>query len=350
MAGVVFKGQYLDGISANANPVDVAFVDGNFIIQDDRFDKSTPVKVLKVSERLGSLPRTLTLPDGSMVILPDSVLLSQYLQEGSSLVPKLESNGLYAAVGLILLVVCAWGFYVGLLPWLSDTLAREISVETEKRLSNDTLESMDHSKVWVSSTLSEKQQSTIRSQLGAQLGGVAMESVKLQFRDSVLLGANAFALPGSEIVVTDKLVGILSGGELAAVVAHELGHLHYKHNARMLVRQIGLSGVLGLLMGFRGANDSLLGTAHTLGQSKYSREFEAEADAYSTNVIKAANLSPCLLASALLKLEKASPAESGLHTSWFASHPPTLERINEVGIACSRNLSMTMRHLGALIS
>lgn len=335
MAGVVFNGQYLDGISTNAHSVDVAFIDGNFIIQDDRFDKSTPVNALKVSGRLGSLPRTLTLPDGSLVIVPDSVLLSQYLQEGSSLVLQLESNRLYAAVGLILLVVCAWVFYIALLPWLSDTLAREISVETEVRLSNDSVESLDDGKFWKASTLSEIQQSTIRSQLGSQLGSVAMAPVKLQFRDSVVLGANAFALPGSAIVVTDKLVEILSDDELAAVVAHELGHLHFKHNARMLVRQIGLSEVLGLLMGFRGANDSLLGTVHTLGQSKYSREFEAEADSYSMDLIKAANLSPCLLASALLKLEKASPAESGSRASWFASHPPTLERINDVGNACS---------------
>ena len=38
---------------------------------------------------------------------------------------------------------------------------------------------------------------------------------------------------------------IVSDDELVAVVPHELGHLYLKHNARMLVRQIWLSEVLG---------------------------------------------------------------------------------------------------------
>jgi Zn-dependent protease with chaperone function len=336
MSGAVFKGEYHDGVSSNAHAVDVTFADGNFIIQDDQFAKSAPIKAIQVSERLGRLPRTLTLPDGSLVVLPDSISLSRQLQEGSSYLQKLESNAIYAGAGVLLLIACLWGFYVALLPWLSDTLAREISIEMEEKLSNGTLENMDVSKVWKASSLNENQQVAIRSQLVERLGSFAMKSVQLQFRESAFFGANALALPGSKIIVTDKLVQILSGDELAAVVAHELGHLHHKHNARMLVRQAGLSGVLDLLLGFQGVNKSIAGTAQTLGQAKYSREFEAEADAYSTELMKAANLSPCLLGSALLKLEKVTPVEPGSHTSWFASHPPTQVRIHGLGNACAK--------------
>ena len=56
---MIFKAQYLDGISAHAYQVDVAFADGNCLIQDDRFAKSAPIQALKVSGRLGRLPRTL---------------------------------------------------------------------------------------------------------------------------------------------------------------------------------------------------------------------------------------------------------------------------------------------------
>lgn len=335
MSGLVFKGQYLDGISSNAHSVEVAFADGNLSIQDDRFAKSAPINALQVSARLGRLPRTVTLPDGSLVVLPDSIFLSQQLQEETSYLRHLESTTLYSVVGVMLLFACAWGFYVALLPWLSDTLAREISIEMQGRLSNDNLEQMDVRMVWKSSTMNEKQQSSLRSQIEGRLGSVALNAVDIQFRESALLGANAFALPGSKIVITDKLVDILSRDELAAVVAHELGHLHHQHNARMLVRQLGLSGVLGLLMGFRGSNDLLMGTAQTLGQAKYSREFEVEADAFSTELMKAMNMSPCLLASALLKLEMASQSEPRSLTAWFSSHPPTRVRIHEVGSACA---------------
>ena len=92
MPAVIFKGEYNDGVSASAHAVDVAFADGSFIIQDDRFPKSAPVHALKISARLGRLPRTLTLPDGSQVVVPDSIMLSQQLQEGTSYLRKLEAN------------------------------------------------------------------------------------------------------------------------------------------------------------------------------------------------------------------------------------------------------------------
>jgi Zn-dependent protease with chaperone function len=340
MSAIVFKGEYNDGVSASAHAVDVAFADGSFIIQDERFPKSAPVYALRISARLGRLPRTLTLPDGSQVVLPDSVMLSQQLQEGSSYLGNLEANAVAAVVGVVLLIACAWGFYVVLLPWLSDTVARAISIETEEKLSDGSLKDMDAGKVWKASALTDAQQRATREQLEARLGSAALKPAQLLFRESAVFGANAFALPGSKIVITDKLVEVLSPGEIAAVVAHELGHLHHKHNARMMVREVGLSGVLNLLMGFRGANDSIVGAAQALGQAKYSREFEAEADAYSTQLMKAVHMSPCLLASALLKLEKATPVEPGSHATWFASHPPTQARINDVGGACPSPIAL----------
>jgi len=291
MSAIIFKGEYCDGVSASAHTVDVAFADGSFIIQDARFPKSAPVHALKVSARLGRLPRTLTMPDGSQVVVPDSIMLSQQLQEGTSYLRKLEANTVYAVAGVILLVACAWAFYVMLLPWLSDTVARAISIEMEEKLSDGSLKDMDASNVWKSSALTDAQQRSIRQRLDAQLGSAAMKPVHLQFRDSAVFGANALALPGSNIVITDKLVEILNPDELAAVVAHELGHLHHRHNVRMLIRQIGLSGVLNLFMGFGGASDSIVGATQALGQAKYSREFETEADAYSMQLMRAAHMS-----------------------------------------------------------
>ena len=52
----------------------------------------------------------------------------------------------------------------------------------------------------------------------------------LAFRDGgKTVGANAFALPGGQIVVTDALVQLLSDAELQAVLAHELSHGAERH-------------------------------------------------------------------------------------------------------------------------
>src|SRR5690606_15157282 len=54
------------------------------------------------------------------------------------------------------------------------------------------------------------------------------------------LGANAFALPGGAIVVTDGLVEAaraagLQDDAIAGVLAHEIGHVAHRHTTRMLV-------------------------------------------------------------------------------------------------------------------
>jgi Zn-dependent protease with chaperone function len=57
--------------------------------------------------------------------------------------------------------------------------------------------------------------------------------------------ANAFALPGNRILVTDQLLNQLSKSEVDAVMAHELGHLRYRHN-HILMIQVG--SIVGLVI------------------------------------------------------------------------------------------------------
>jgi len=153
MAMASFKGQYLDGMSSDSHLVEVSFADANFVIQDARFAKSTPIKSLRVSDRLGRLPRTLILPDGSSVTLPDSALLSQLLGETGSFLQKMESGPVYAALGIALLALCGVVFYFSLLPWLSDAVARNLSPAMQKKLAAANLESMDKAGIWSGSKL-----------------------------------------------------------------------------------------------------------------------------------------------------------------------------------------------------
>jgi Zn-dependent protease with chaperone function len=67
----------------------------------------------------------------------------------------------------------------------------------------------------------------------------------LEFRDCRGVGANAFALPDATIVVTDRMVRLAqSDEELAAVLAHEVGHVQARHGLRMLLQAAGLAALL----------------------------------------------------------------------------------------------------------
>ena len=90
--------------------------------------------------------------------------------------------------------------------------------------------------------------------------------------------ANAFALPGGRVVLFRGLIEDAGGpGEVAGVLAHEIGHVTRRHGTQAILRSLGLEVLFGLMLGelgeglFGGIGASLLSLT-------YSREAEAEAD------------------------------------------------------------------------
>ena len=66
--------------------------------------------------------------------------------------------------------------------------------------------------------------------------------------------ANAFALPGGTVVMTDAIVRAaadkgISDDALIGVLAHEIGHVVHRHGMRMVVEQGVLNMGLGLALG-----------------------------------------------------------------------------------------------------
>ena len=66
--------------------------------------------------------------------------------------------------------------------------------------------------------------------------------------------ANAFALPGGTVVMTDAIVQAaadkgISDDALVGVLAHEIGHVVHRHGMRMVVEQGVLNMGLGLALG-----------------------------------------------------------------------------------------------------
>ncbi len=117
---------------------------------------------------------------------------------------------------------------------------------------------------------------------------------------------NAFAAPGERIVVSGKLIKFVkTPEELAGVLAHEMGHGLELHPETGIVRALGISATLNLLLG---------GSAGTLGeiggfllQLKYTRDAERAADAHAIAIMKKVELSPKPLAEFFARLQKKSP-------------------------------------------
>ena len=92
--------------------------------------------------------------------------------------------------------------------------------------------------------------------------------------------ANAFAIPGGNIVVYDKILMGMNGYEdLAALLSHEFTHVDQKHTTRSLFRQMASSLFLSIILGDVGTlGNVIISNADDLKGLSYSRRLEKEAD------------------------------------------------------------------------
>ncbi|MCX2863207.1 M48 family metallopeptidase [Paucibacter sp. PLA-PC-4] len=155
------------------------------------------------------------------------------------------------------------------------------------------------------------------------------------------------------VVFFDTLLQRLSGPEVEAVLAHELGHFKHKHVLKRMVlmfalslagfallgwlsRQVGFYLAFGVQPNLAGPNDALalllfmlvlpvFGFFFTPLASRLSRKDEFQADAYAC-----AQASGADLAAALLKLHEDNAGTltpDPIYARFYYSHPPASERL-----------------------
>lgn len=150
--------------------------------------------------------------------------------------------------------------------------------------------------------------------------------VSLHVLDSELV--NAFALPGGHVVLFRGLIEAAeSPDEVAAVLAHELGHVHHRDGTVGALRSAGSIGVLGLLFGdFAGGTVTLL-LAEQLINARYSQAAETRADTFAHGLLLDAQISPEALAVFFQRLKDLYGDETGL-VAHFQSHPELQARMD----------------------
>lgn len=114
---------------------------------------------------------------------------------------------------------------------------------------------------------------------------------------------NAFTIPGGNIYVFKGLISFCDSPEqLAAVLAHEMGHVEKRHTVDRLVREFGLSLLFSIMTG--GDSVLLSDVYQTLISTGFSRSQEKEADQFALELLEDANISPKSIASFFRKLNR----------------------------------------------
>ncbi len=331
------SGHYYDGRSSRAYNVTFGIRGGSCRISGEGIDKTIPLSDIILSEQLDKAYRILRFGDGSSCELPDSLQLS-VIFEGSDLrdsfVNRLQRSWRWVIISLLLLSLVFFAGYKWGVPFAAEKLAYRLPFTALSMISQQALSTLDGRFMQPSKLAPERQ-----TQLRERFAGIAFPQarnipLKIEFRESAMLGANAFALPDGTIVFLDQLVQLAGNDdELVAVYAHEAGHVANRHSMRQLIQSsivaLALAAYLGDVSSLAGAMSGFL------LQAKYSRDFERDADRYAATVLRTNGLSPRLLGSFLKKLEQAHNRRSGSKSDdgvfdYISSHPSTNERMKEI--------------------
>lgn len=151
---------------------------------------------------------------------------------------------------------------------------------------------------------------------------------------------NAVSAPGGFILISRGFIDILdSEDELAAIIAHEIGHVALKHgmsaisdsNLTDALQIVGkeaasMSGNVAVNELNSLFGDSVNEVVGALLDEGYSRSAEYDADTYAATLLKQSGYNPKALGQALQKLKGVSNSKGG----WFDTHPSPGDREDEI--------------------
>ena len=210
-----------------------------------------------------------------------------------------------------------------------------IAISTEQEIAMGQQAGPEIEKEFDNKVASENLQKYVAS-IGGKLAEVSDRPMPYEFALLASDVPNGFALPGGKIYVTAGLVSrITNERQLAAVLAHEVVHVADKHSVKGLQRQMGAAILVELAGAAAGSDKAQTAEAAAklatgVTNLKYGRNDESRSDAYGVTYMVRAGYNPWGMVELLELLQSLSNAEQGLFGDFFASHPLTSKRIDEV--------------------
>ena len=326
------QAEYHDGISSNSMQVElVLHDDASIFINGEGISKMFLLDDVSFSPRLGNIPRVITLSDNATCHVADNDLIDEFLKmhkrgAASSIIHLLESRIIYVLAAVLFTGFFSWGMVVYGVPYFSKQIAFNLPIEVDRSLGQGTLEALDKV-IFSDSVMTTEMQYRLASRFDEMKASIeGAQDYQLLFRHGDKIGANAFALPSGIIVVTDELVALSDhDDEVMAVLAHEIGHLAYRHSVRMVLQNSAIAVLISTITGDPFSTSSLVVALPTiLANANYSREFEREADDYAYQYLTA-NEMPLDSFAIILEKITASESEQGIE-NYLSSHPLTRDR------------------------
>lgn len=324
---------------------------------DDRFtltcDGQAPVTGsilgLTVSQRVGNIPRNITLPDKSLFETADNdavdamLAASGHLAHRTGILHILESRWQWIALALLAMLLTGFSALRWGMPWAARELAFAMPVRATGIISEQTFDILDKT-ILEESALPVEEQERIRQHFETSLLPLQREDFTYSLHFRHMYGIpNAFALPAGDIVVTDRLIELAdSQEEIDAVLLHEIGHVVHRHGLQQVLHSSFLTVAIILISGDVTATGNIaVALPVFLLENHYSRENENEADHYAFERMMEAGIDPAYFSIMMEKISRTPESDSKDSAprneeqdgadlrGYLSTHPSTQERVSQ---------------------
>ena len=309
---MLFRSRYFLPGTARFVPARARLSDGQvFQVDggDGRHIAAEALSRLKISARLGALPRRFVFPDGSCFETPDNDAADALLRgtkKHGELLHRLEKSWPWAAAALALSVGAVVAFLLYGLPATALWLAHETPPSVNGPISRQTLQVLDRALLSPSklAPADAAKAQDLFARVAAE-GKRGKASYRLLLRASDKIGPNACALPDGTVVMTDELWKMVKNDEeIEGVFAHEIAHVDRAHSLQSLYQAALVPAAIALVTG----DVSQISQVATvlpgvLVQAAYSRELEQQADDDGAATLKRLGGNPARMADLLERMD-----------------------------------------------
>ena len=299
---------------------------------EDGARRDSRIQDVEISSRLGAAPRRIVFADGVSVSAEDNNFIDAMLKKrgkrrAGSLAHFIESRWHIIAAAAAGAALLAAGIVFYAVPAAASVAARAVPQQYLAEITEEVYEELQKRNFIAAGKLPPEEKNRIENIFAEIAAGYADSGYDYRLRAHDF-EPNAFAFPDGLVVVSDKLAEILTGDELRAVFAHEIGHVELRHGMRSVLESAGTAAFLLLATG---DISGIVAGGALLANLKYSRDHEREADCFAYHVLRRRGLSGALIGEALRKMETAyvNPPVKSAEKNTNNEEPPDKESSGE---------------------
>jgi Zn-dependent protease with chaperone function len=325
-----FSARYFDGRTAASRPVWIHVIGADRLqVSDGAQNPVFCFDEVTVQRQLGHHPAIIELPGGGRL---EIAAANSFHAAIDPLIGKkgwvfwLESNWLTVALLLAVTAALIWTAANYGIPVAARLTAKAVPVSVDTQIGDEGLRILD-AYMLAPSELTEERRDQISQVFLHVVTRVGDDhDFRLVFRKGGRVGANALALPSGIVILTDELEALAEHDEeLAAVLAHEVGHAVHRHALRALIQNSLVAGLIVVVTGDVGSIANLAAAIPTLlAERSYTRDFEHEADDVAYDYLRLEGIDEQRFADLITRLENNQGQPDTIDL--LATHPSAAER------------------------